>query len=170
MSSFKRRALHPKGGQPPSFFASHLSQGSTVTVDCLCFFEKRIVQHNNSHTIFFFSEEQQIKKESKAPFSFSPAAQPLLQLLLGAELVGVSALLLAAVDGTRGEAGIAPSGLQRDRSVNGSTEYSETYLRQIIFSQLYLEARALRVGSMTPPRRRRTRWRVDSVQTRGVHG
>ncbi|KAL4911309.1 hypothetical protein BDW74DRAFT_142752 [Aspergillus multicolor] len=32
----------------------------------------------------------------------------------------------------------------------------------MFFSQLYLEARALREGSMIPPRRRRTRWRVDS--------
>jgi hypothetical protein len=31
----------------------------------------------------------------------------LLELLLGPELVGVAALLLAAVDGTRGEAGVA---------------------------------------------------------------
>ncbi|KAI9375681.1 hypothetical protein BJX61DRAFT_493207 [Aspergillus egyptiacus] len=32
----------------------------------------------------------------------------------------------------------------------------------MFFSQLYLEARAFREGSMIPPRRRRTRWRVDS--------
>ncbi|KAL4752373.1 hypothetical protein BDW72DRAFT_171798 [Aspergillus terricola var. indicus] len=32
----------------------------------------------------------------------------------------------------------------------------------MFFSQLYLEARALSEGSMIPPRRRRTRWRVDS--------
>ena len=44
---------------------------------------------------------------------FFPSASPshsisLLQLLLGAELVGVTALLLAAVGGARVEAGVAP--------------------------------------------------------------
>ena len=37
------------------------------------------------------------------------------------------------------------------------------YLRQIILSQLYLEARMRRLGSIMPPRRRSTRWRVDSA-------
>lgn len=36
------------------------------------------------------------------------------------------------------------------------------HFRQTILSQLYFDARALREGSMMPPRRRRTRWRVDS--------
>ena len=39
----------------------------------------------------------------------------------------------------------------------------ETHLRQIIFSWLYLRARACSEGSMIPPRRRSTRWRVDSA-------
>lgn len=37
-----------------------------------------------------------------------------------------------------------------------------SYLRQIILSQLYFWASCLSEGSMIPPRRRRTRWRVDS--------
>ena len=36
-------------------------------------------------------------------------APSLLQLLLGAQLVGVAALLLAAVDGARVQAGVAPA-------------------------------------------------------------
>lgn len=41
---------------------------------------------------------------------------PLLQLLLGAQLVGVAALLLAAVDRAGVEASIAPAG-KHDRDV-----------------------------------------------------
>lgn len=40
----------------------------------------------------------------------------------------------------------------------------KTYLRQIILSQLYFWASCLSEGSMIPPRRRRTRCRVDSVK------
>jgi hypothetical protein len=36
-------------------------------------------------------------------------------------------------------------------------------LRQIILSWLYLRARICREGSMMPPRRRSTKWRVDSA-------
>lgn len=39
-----------------------------------------------------------------------------------------------------------------------------TYLRQIILSQLYFWASCLSEGSMMPPRRRRTRCRVDSSE------
>jgi len=42
------------------------------------------------------------------PSPFFYHLSSLLQLLLGAELVGVSALLLAAVGGARVEAGVAP--------------------------------------------------------------
>ena len=37
-----------------------------------------------------------------------------------------------------------------------------THLRQIILSWLYLRARICSDGSMMPPRRRRTRWSIDS--------
>jgi hypothetical protein len=37
-------------------------------------------------------------------------------------------------------------------------------LRQIVLSQLYFEARALSEGSIIPPRRRRTKWSVDSCK------
>ena len=37
-----------------------------------------------------------------------------------------------------------------------------TYLRQIFFSTLYFSASFFMFGSMIPPRRRSTRWRVDS--------
>lgn len=43
----------------------------------------------------------------------------------------------------------------------------DVHFRQIILSQLYFEARALREGSMMPPRRRRTRCRVDSCSRAG---
>lgn len=43
------------------------------------------------------------------------------------------------------------------------TNRLNTYLRQIILSQLYFWASCLREGSMMPPRRRSTRWRVDSA-------
>ena len=43
------------------------------------------------------------------------------------------------------------------------------HFRQTILSQLYLDARALSEGSMMPPRRRRTRWRVDSWFVDGQH-
>jgi hypothetical protein len=99
---------------------------------------------------------------STDPHPFSPdasCANDLLELLLGAELVGVTALLLALwrllvhdVEMWQG----CRSSCKNDGAVAG------TYLRQIILSQLYLEARALREGSMIPPRRRRTKWRVDS--------
>merc|ERR1712106_1149380 len=36
------------------------------------------------------------------------------------------------------------------------------FLRQIVLSQLYFCARTRSEGSMTPPRRRSTKWRVDS--------
>ena len=39
---------------------------------------------------------------------------------------------------------------------------SKTYFRQIIFSQLYLLAKAFRDGSMMPPRKRNTKCSVDS--------
>ena len=42
-------------------------------------------------------------------------------------------------------------------------ERGVAYLRQIILSQLYLEARMRRLGSIMPPRRRSTRCRVDSA-------
>mgnify|MGYP003685805611 CR=1 FL=1 len=40
----------------------------------------------------------------------------------------------------------------------------ETYFLQIILSQLYFEAKILKLGSMMPPLNLRTKWRVDSVQ------
>ena len=39
-----------------------------------------------------------------------------------------------------------------------------TYFLQIILSWLYFLARICRDGSMMPPRRRITKWRVESVQ------
>ena len=42
-------------------------------------------------------------------------------------------------------------------------ERGVAYLRQIILSQLYFEARMRRLGSIIPPRRRSTRCRVDSA-------
>jgi len=39
----------------------------------------------------------------------SPFGRRLLQLLLGAQVVGVAALLLAAVDGARVQTGVAPA-------------------------------------------------------------
>ena len=53
-------------------------------------------------------------------------------------------------------------------TVNGAqlpqmkTAQVEKHFRQIIFSQLYLRARTARDGSITPPRRRSTKWSVDS--------
>lgn len=44
-----------------------------------------------------------------------------------------------------------------------------SYLRQIIFSQLYFWASCLRDGSMMPPLRRSTRWRVDSENKHKHH-
>jgi hypothetical protein len=43
------------------------------------------------------------EKKNQTPDTHATSAQPLFQLLLGSELVGVSALLLAAVGGTRGK-------------------------------------------------------------------
>lgn len=45
----------------------------------------------------------------------------------------------------------------------GEKGFFTTYLRQIILSQLYFWASCLREGSIMPPRRRSTRWRVDSI-------
>ena len=113
------------------------------------------------------------------------APQRLLELLLGAELVGVAALLLSAVGGTRWETSVASTegaggggGLGRgsrevhdDRSEGDVKKQHQkkhthtdcgTYFRQIIFSQLYLLANALSEGSMIPPRRRNTKCNVDS--------
>jgi len=39
-----------------------------------------------------------------------------------------------------------------------------TYLRQIIFSWLYFLAKAIKDGSIIPPRSLRTRWSVDSAK------
>ena len=51
----------------------------------------------------------------------SPKYQHLLQLLLGAQVVGVTALLLAAVDRTGVEAGIAPGEAQVKGQIMGYT-------------------------------------------------
>jgi hypothetical protein len=105
-------------------------------------------------------------------------ARGLLKLLLGSELSRVSALSLAAVGGsgvetsvatktTQGKKRVAAKGIKQTKvrtrnhmeKNEGEGEGSEekTYTRQMTFSQLYLLARALRVGSRAPPRRRRTR-------------
>jgi hypothetical protein len=79
----------------------------------------------------------------------------------------MSALLLATVFGARGEACVASDSqimMFTIRLVVKVLNYTDkyTYFLQIIFSQLKVFARAAREGSKTPPRRRRTRWRVDS--------
>ena len=79
----------------------------------------------------------------------------------------MSALLLAAVFGARGEACVASDSLSSTSPIRRFVKVmlfyeKETYFLQIIFSQLKVFARAASEGSKTPPRRRRTRWRVDS--------
>jgi hypothetical protein len=74
----------------------------------------------------------------------------------------VAAFLLTAVDGTRGQAGVALAADPAHGSVRLYTVVVVAAGQTHILSQLYLEARALSEGSMMPPRRRRTRCRVDS--------
>ena len=45
-----------------------------------------------------------------------------------------------------------------------------TYFLQIILSQLYFCAKIRKLGSITPPRRRNTRWRVDSGEEAFMRG
>ena len=63
-------------------------------------------------------------------------------------------------DGLDGWGEIDEGGRGREGGREGGEE--DVHFRQTILSQLYFDARALREGSMMPPRRRRTRWRVDS--------
>ena len=79
----------------------------------------------------------------------------LFQLLLRAELGGVAALLLSAVLGASRQAGIAPD--QKYERPRKTHNLQQTYLRQIIFSQLKVLARAANEGSNTPPRSLSTR-------------
>lgn len=53
--------------------------------------------------------------------------------------------------------------------VNNWSNNKLTYFLQIIFSQLYFWAKRRKLGSMTPPRRRSTRWSVDSKNSEN-HG
>ena len=70
----------------------------------------------------------------------------------------MTALPLAAVGGSWWQTGVAPKIISlKSFSNDNAASIMETYFRQIIFSQLYLEARALSEGSIRPPRRRRTR-------------
>ena len=119
----------------------------------------------------------------------------LLDLLLYAQLVCVSALLLSAVHSSGVQAGIAPALQQRHcqyaaavpmeaklckqihlagpPKMRGCSAYISkgacrvgprwTYFLQIILSWLYFLAKICRDGSMMPPRRRITRWRVESA-------
>jgi hypothetical protein len=57
------------------------------------------------HWKFPFSAHRNPRRK-KSNSRHAISAQPLFQLLLGAELVGVSALLLAAVGRTRGKTGL----------------------------------------------------------------
>ena len=136
---------------------------------------------------------------SSQPTTAPPTAptHPLLQLLLRPQLVRMATLLLAACNPSavlafqsRGRRPTNSSLVAGDgRSLDSAPGISfssrhgwdrgevwegegggAVHFRQIILSQLYLEARALREGSMIPPRRRRTRWRVDSWCVRGVSG
>ena len=59
--------------------------------------------------------------------------------------------------------------LFRDRQIGWGVRYvrlchvrMKTYSRQMFFSQLYFLASAMRLGSIMPPRRRSTKWSVDS--------
>ena len=113
--------------------------------------EETTVKHEES------DDRENVGKKTK-----NTNACRLLELLLGAELVGVTALSLAAVGGTGWEASVAPKVSLLVIRHSSSFWSPVTYFRQIIFSQLYLEARALREGSIRPPRRRRTKCRVDS--------
>lgn len=42
------------------------------------------------------------------------------------------------------------------------------YFLQIILSQLYFEAKILKLGSMMPPLNLSTKWRVDSVRGKEI--
>lgn len=124
-------------------------------------------------TIFYLNTESPAVPEAHQCYS-------LLQLLLGAQVVGVAALLLAAVDGTGVQTGVTPetrASLSHHQIHNTTPRPDKlnesfkaiiismwSYLRQIIFSQLYFWASCLREGSMMPPLRRSTRWRVDSEE------
>ena len=74
----------------------------------------------------------------------------------------MAALLLAAVDGTRGQAGVALTADPRENCQHillrpsGFLDKGCGAITHIL-SQLYFEARALSEGSMIPPRRRRTK-------------
>ena len=79
----------------------------------------------------------------------------LFELLLGTQLVSVSALLLPAVRGTRRETGIAPARKKIHYSETKEEEKRKEkeikYFLQTCFSQLNFLARAASVGSKTPP-------------------
>lgn len=131
---------------------------------------------------------------------------PLFDLLLDAKLVGMTALLLSAIDCPGVQAGVAPEvhstvliALRAKASSMHppcpsslvytdigkllksqwncrvvilchcmakrlSAEHLATHFLQIILSWLYFLARICRDGSMMPPRRRITRWRVESAK------